>query len=232
MTDKESVAHAALLVEYRALEEEYSGQDGYLEEVDTRLGELELAMETFEVRPLIIDPREETAVQDVGDADTMGQGADAGVSSCHRAAVSSVGTVITSGGQPIGADLTGEEDGGALKPLLLKVVIRGPEARPMFDEMMGHVAAAACVTAEEATLGGVPGWWVRPAKPAAGRAILYLHGGAYVLGSATAYRNFVGQIVARSGVPAYVADYGLEPERPFLAAIEDARRFIFFSPTG
>ncbi len=84
--------------------------------------------------------------------------------------------------------------------------------------------AAAGVTAEEATLGGVPGWWVRPANPAAGRAILYLHGGAYVLGSATAYRNFVGQIVARSGVPAFVADYGLAPERPFPAAIEDARR--------
>ena len=93
----------------------------------------------------------------------------------------------------------------------------------MFDEMMGHVAAAAGVTAEEATLGGVPGWWVRPAEPAAGRAILYLHGGAYVLGSATAYRSFVGQIVARSGVPAFVADYGLAPERPFPAAIEDAR---------
>lgn len=57
MADKENVAHAALLAEYRALEEEYSGQDGDPEEVDTRLGELEVAMETFEVRPLIIDPR-------------------------------------------------------------------------------------------------------------------------------------------------------------------------------
>jgi epsilon-lactone hydrolase len=104
-----------------------------------------------------------------------------------------------------------------------KGTIRGPEARSMFDDLMGHVAAAAGVMAEEATLGGVPGWWVRPANPPADRAILYLHGGAYVLGSATAYRSFVGQIVARSGVPAFVADYSLAPERPFPAAIEDAR---------
>jgi epsilon-lactone hydrolase len=102
--------------------------------------------------------------------------------------------------------------------------INGPDARPMFDELMGHVIPAIGVTAEEATLGGVPGWWVRPARPAGGRAILYLHGGAYVLGTARAYRNFVGQIVTRSGVPAFVADYGLAPERPFPAAIEDARR--------
>jgi epsilon-lactone hydrolase len=105
-----------------------------------------------------------------------------------------------------------------------KGTINGPGARPMFDDLMGHVPPAMGMIAEEARLGGVPGWWVRPAQPAAGRAILYLHGGAYVLGSAKAYRSFVGQIVARSGVPAFVADYGLAPERPFPAAIEDARR--------
>ena len=105
-----------------------------------------------------------------------------------------------------------------------KDTINGPEARPMFDELMRHVLPADGVTAEEAWLGDVPGWWVRPAMPAAGRAILYLHGGAYVLGSAKTFRAFVGQIVARSGVPAFVADYGLAPERPFPAAIEDARR--------
>ena len=58
MTDEESAAHAALLAEYRALEEEYSGQDEYPEEIDARLGQLEIAMEAFEQRPLIYDPAE------------------------------------------------------------------------------------------------------------------------------------------------------------------------------
>jgi ParB family chromosome partitioning protein len=51
----EVAEHAKLLAEYRALEEEYSGQDEYPEEIDTRLGELEATMEVFEQRPLIFD---------------------------------------------------------------------------------------------------------------------------------------------------------------------------------
>jgi ParB family transcriptional regulator, chromosome partitioning protein len=58
MTDDEGAAHAKLLTEYRALEEEYAGQDEFPEEIDTRLGELEQAMEKLEVRPLIFDQTE------------------------------------------------------------------------------------------------------------------------------------------------------------------------------
>ena len=55
MTDDEGAAHAKLLAEYRALKEEYEGQDEFPEEIDARLGELEVAMEKLEVRPLIFD---------------------------------------------------------------------------------------------------------------------------------------------------------------------------------
>ncbi|MFM8938711.1 MAG: DNA-binding protein, partial [Phenylobacterium sp.] len=58
MTEEEGAAHAALLAEYRALEEEYSGQDEYPEEIDARLGQLEMAMEALEQRPLIYDSAE------------------------------------------------------------------------------------------------------------------------------------------------------------------------------
>ena len=58
MIEEESAAHAVLLAEYRALEEEYSGQDEYPEEIDARLGQLEMAMEALEQRPLIYDPAE------------------------------------------------------------------------------------------------------------------------------------------------------------------------------
>jgi ParB family chromosome partitioning protein len=54
----EAAEHSKLHAEYRALEEEYSGQDEYPEEIDTRLGELESAMEAFEQRPLIFDTAE------------------------------------------------------------------------------------------------------------------------------------------------------------------------------
>jgi ParB family chromosome partitioning protein len=58
MTDEDSASDAALLAEYRALEEEYSSQDEYPEEIDARLGQLETAMEAFEQRPLIFDAAE------------------------------------------------------------------------------------------------------------------------------------------------------------------------------
>jgi len=153
-TDEESAAHAALLAEYRSLEEEYSGQDEYPEEIDARLGQLEMAMEALEQRPLIYDsaevaragvfvtldrdgslavyrgyvrpedePREEAAVQNADGADAMGQGGDVGVSSWKPSGTSVGGTVITSGGQPIGSDGSEEEDDGALKPLPERLVM-------------------------------------------------------------------------------------------------------------
>jgi ParB family chromosome partitioning protein len=154
MTDEESAAHASLLAEYRALEEQYSGQDEYPEEIDARLGQLEMAMEALEQRPLIYDeaeiaragvfvtldrdgslavyrgyvrpedePREQTAVQNSDDADVMGQGGDVDSSGWSPSAITVGGTVITSGGQPIGADLSEEEDDGAMKPLPERLVM-------------------------------------------------------------------------------------------------------------
>lgn len=52
-------------------------------------------------------------------------------------------------------------------------------------------------------------------------AILHAHGGWFNLGTAHAYRNFVGQIAASAGVDAFIPDYRLAPEHPFPAAITD-----------
>jgi acetyl esterase/lipase len=53
-------------------------------------------------------------------------------------------------------------------------------------------------------------------------AILYLHGGGYLIGSAYGYRPLVGALVAAAGVGALVPDFRLAPEHPFPAAVEDA----------
>ena len=73
-----------------------------------------------------------------------------------------------------------------------KGTITGPDARPMFDHLMESVPEVAGLSYEQAVVGGIPGWWVRPSTAAAHKAILYLHGGAYVLGSTLAFRNLVG----------------------------------------
>ncbi len=73
----------------------------------------------------------------------------------------------------------------------------GPEGRPAFDTLIEQTRPADGITYEAAEVGGIHGWWCRPDDAAERAAVLYLHGGAYVLGSASAYRNFVGQIAFR-----------------------------------
>ncbi len=98
----------------------------------------------------------------------------------------------------------------------------GPEARAPFDEVMEQVPDAPGVTYAQDRVGGVPGVWCRPPGVRPDAVILYLHGGAYVVGSAYAYRHFAGQIAARCGVAAFVADYRLAPENAFPEALGDA----------
>jgi epsilon-lactone hydrolase len=68
----------------------------------------------------------------------------------------------------------------------------------------------------------VHGWWARPPHAAVGRAILFLHGGGYGLGSALAYRGFVSQIACRTGIAVLAIDYPLAPEAVLPAAPEAA----------
>jgi epsilon-lactone hydrolase len=98
----------------------------------------------------------------------------------------------------------------------------GPGGRAAFDSLMEKTPSADGVTYEAAQFGEVHGWWCHPAVAMLKAAILYLHGGAYVVGSSLAYRNFAGQIAARAGAAVFIAEYGLAPERPFPAAVEDA----------
>jgi acetyl esterase/lipase len=54
------------------------------------------------------------------------------------------------------------------------------------------------------------------------RFVLYLHGGAYRLGSPANYRNFTWRIAAVARARVLALDYRLAPEHPFPAALDDA----------
>lgn len=67
-------------------------------------------------------------------------------------------------------------------------------------------------------------WWL-PAgtTPDASRgAVLYLHGGAFVLGSPASHRGVAARLARLAGLPVLVLDYRRAPEHPFPAALEDA----------
>jgi monoterpene epsilon-lactone hydrolase len=101
-----------------------------------------------------------------------------------------------------------------------------PEGRPGYDELMARTPAPEGVDWTPGQINGVPGWWCIPPDAVAGKAILYLHGGCYVIGSAAAYRGFASQIAARAKAAIFVADYRLAPEHPFPAAFEDGCRAL------
>jgi len=54
------------------------------------------------------------------------------------------------------------------------------------------------------------------------RAILYLHGGAYVLGSPRTHRGLAAQIAVASRTPVHLLDYRLGPENAHPAGLEDS----------
>jgi monoterpene epsilon-lactone hydrolase len=95
------------------------------------------------------------------------------------------------------------------------------EARIPFDALMESVEPRDDVNFAKDTVGGIPGLWVHPPKPRPEAAILHLHGGWFNFGTASAFRHFVGQIVARVKTSAFIPDYRLAPENPFPAATDD-----------
>jgi acetyl esterase/lipase len=78
------------------------------------------------------------------------------------------------------------------------------------------------VTVKPVDAAGVPGDWVRAPGADAGRRMLYLHGGGYVIGSPTSHRRLASDISRASGCSLLVLDYRMAPEDPFPAAVDDA----------
>jgi epsilon-lactone hydrolase len=89
--------------------------------------------------------------------------------------------------------------------------------------MMAQAAAAtplpAGVTAHDVLLGGVPG--VRFSAGPSKRTVLYIHGGAFQLGSPTTHRVFASAICLQAQTTVFSVDYRLAPEAPFPAAVDD-----------
>ncbi len=52
--------------------------------------------------------------------------------------------------------------------------------------------------------------------------VLYLHGGAFIIGSPDTHRGLTGHLARASGCEVVTPDYRLAPEHPFPAALEDA----------
>ena len=84
--------------------------------------------------------------------------------------------------------------------------LQGIIARAPFDSIIEGVEAPGDVTFTEDTVGGIPGWWAKPAKTSEGSAVLHLHGGWFNWGTAQAFRKLVGHIALRAEAAAFIPD--------------------------
>ncbi len=75
---------------------------------------------------------------------------------------------------------------------------------------------------EHISVKNVPAEWLSPAFADTKGVLLYLHGGAYLLGSPQSHRDLVARLSAAAGLPALLIDYRLAPEHVFPAALDDA----------
>jgi epsilon-lactone hydrolase len=96
-------------------------------------------------------------------------------------------------------------------------------ARRNVEEFYAQFALPAGVSVKNvAIMAKLSGDWLAIPALEPGRVVLYLHGGAYVLGSARAYREMTSRIASAARARTLVLDYRLAPENPFPAALEDA----------
>ncbi len=88
--------------------------------------------------------------------------------------------------------------------------------------VMRLMLSAPGVRADRVSMNGVEGLSAKPARAEEGSAILYLHGGGYVVGSARSYLCIATQLASRTGAEVVVPDYRLAPEYPHPAGLDDA----------
>lgn len=96
------------------------------------------------------------------------------------------------------------------------------ETRAAFEEMASKFSVDVAIKRDAIGAGGVKAEWVSAPDVDAGRAVLYLHGGGYVLGSINTHRALAARLGRAARARVLVIDYRLAPEHPHPAAVEDS----------
>ena len=77
------------------------------------------------------------------------------------------------------------------------------------------------ITSEPIVANGVNAAWISAPGAPDDRAVLYLHGGGYIMGSLNTHRDMMGRISRAAQTRVLGLDYRLAPEHPFPAAVDD-----------
>ncbi len=95
------------------------------------------------------------------------------------------------------------------------------DKRAQQEKTARYLKLPADIRCQPVNVKGVPGEWIDAPVNDQG-TILYLHGGAYTLGSINTHRELVARLSRSTRMRALAIDYRLAPEHPYPAAVEDA----------
>jgi epsilon-lactone hydrolase len=96
------------------------------------------------------------------------------------------------------------------------------ESRQRFESFMGLIPLEPDIRFEKFMIEEIPAAWVIAPNAAEDRVFLYLHGGAYILGSCNTHKDLAAKLSRSTASRVLLIDYRLAPKNPFPAAIEDA----------
>jgi acetyl esterase/lipase len=97
------------------------------------------------------------------------------------------------------------------------------ELRSGFEALMRTIPVPNDVRKANTAVGGVNAVEVTVDGIDSANAILYFHGGVYVIGSADSSVPLAADLARRSNAKVVSVDYRLAPENPYPAAVEDAK---------
>jgi monoterpene epsilon-lactone hydrolase len=108
------------------------------------------------------------------------------------------------------------------------VDVENPKALAFMRKFLGKIFLANAqelgieYTLEPAQIKNLQAYWIRNSGQTSSKALIYLHGGGYILGSATTNVALPVRINQSSGIPVLSVEYRLAPENPFPAGLMDA----------
>ncbi|MEE5136675.1 alpha/beta hydrolase [Pseudomonas alliivorans] len=116
-----------------------------------------------------------------------------------------------------------------LVPVLkgLDTTTKMSDIRDAYATMLAQNPAPVGVRFEAVDMGGVPGTLVTLVTPdeiKTDAVVMYIHGGAYIVGRPDGYHGIGGNYAKMLGARVYMPDYRLAPEHTFPASIDDTLR--------
>jgi monoterpene epsilon-lactone hydrolase len=109
----------------------------------------------------------------------------------------------------------------ASRPLFASHRVSVDGKRALFEAFTGAARPPKGTRFDRLTIAGVPVVRVVPPMGRTSGTLIYLHGGAYALGSAKGYRGLVGHLAAAAGMTAIGPDYSRAPDARYPVAVEE-----------